>query len=132
MTDLLYGKSLTEWNRLAGLSGAAAIDIEVTARGHKCGVYRMSKDGTAETGAKVDYDAMTASQRLLWTFDGNAPCCTATERWWASYFAQHRGRKRTVKEVMRDKAIDERNSVLVRGRSPRQLLEELPAKSGWE
>jgi hypothetical protein len=133
MELLIFGHPLDWWNTQACLSGAQPLDIEITARGHRCGLWRMSKDGTAETGSRVDFDAMSAGQRLMWTFDMNAPCCTGKASWLREYEAQLRGRKRTLAEVMRDKAVSERASTLVRGRSPKQLLRELAVpKSGWQ
>jgi hypothetical protein len=133
VSENLYGKTLEEWNRLACLSGAQALDIEITAVGHRCGLWRMSKDGTAETGSRVDFNDMNASQRLIWTFDLNAPCCTGRKDWLAKYEASLRARKRSLREVMVDKSQDEFTSTLVRGRSPKQLLRELAVlKSGWQ
>ena len=122
-TELLYGKPLADWNRLAGLDGAQPADIETTARLHVCGVYRGYSGPAGVYGLTKNWNAMTASERLCATFDLRAPCCgvdTMRER-------------RSLREVMRDKSIAEQASVRVGGDTPRRMLREVTSvRVGWE
>jgi hypothetical protein len=126
VSENLYGKALDEWNRLAGLSEAQAIDIEIAAQRHTHGHYRgyQGPEANSDWYAVKPWDSMNASERLCMTFDLNAPCCAKRSTL---------GRKRTVREIMRDDSIAEQASVRVGGDTPRRMLRELAVlKGGWQ
>jgi hypothetical protein len=128
--ELLYSKSLADWNRLACLQGAQAADVTAASVGHVCGHFRgcMGPLQNEDYYLVRPWERMTAVDRLRYLYDLHAPCC----KYVASPIS--RGRKRTIREVMADESVAEQASVRVGGDTPRRMLRELaaPVRGGWQ